>query len=464
MSETEVATEVSEALHPETKGGNGTGDGAWPNPIYAWYVIAVLVIAYTFSFIDRQILGLLIGPMKRDLQISDFEMSLLQGFAFALFYTLMGLPIGRMVDSKNRVKIITIGIAVWSLMTALCGIAQNYWQLFIYRMGVGVGEAALSPSAYSMISDYFKPERMGSALGVYGMGVYLGAGMAFIIGAEVVGAVSGVGTTQLPVIGEVFPWQIVFLVVGIPGLGIAMWAATLKEPLRRGVKQDADAPSIDEVVNYMKANALTYTTLFVCYALSAMMAYGASAWTPEFLKRTYGMEIVDAGRAYGWIIMLAGTAGVISGGLVADKLSTRFRNGRMMVMAAAGLLTLPGAVLTPLMDTSFWALVCIIPSTFFATFTTGVGPSAMQELTPNRMRGLVSAVMLFVVSIIGLGIGPTAIAVATDFVFQNEQDLWKSLLVVPALLLTLSSLIGFIGLKSYLKSRDYREAWEAKNT
>ncbi|MDF1687125.1 MAG: MFS family permease [Parvibaculaceae bacterium] len=464
MSETEVATEVSEALHHETPGTSGTGDGAWPNPLYAWYVIAVLVLAYTFSFIDRQILGLLIGPMKRDLQISDFEMSLLQGFAFALFYTLMGLPIGRMVDSKNRVKIITIGIALWSLMTALCGIAQAYWQLFIYRMGVGVGEAALSPSAYSMISDYFKPERMGTALGVYGMGVYLGAGMAFIIGAEVVGAVSGVGTTELPVIGEVFPWQIVFLVVGIPGLGIALWAATLKEPIRRGVKQDADAPSIAEVKAYMGANGWTYTALFMCYALSAMMAYGASAWTPEFLRRTYDMNIVDAGRAYGWIIMLAGTAGVICGGWSADKLATRFRNGRMMVMAAAGVLTLPGAVLTPLMNDPFWALMCVIPTTFFATFTTGVGPSAMQELTPNRMRGLVSAVMLFVVSIIGLGIGPTAIAAATDFVFQNEQDLWKSLLVVPAILLLASSLFGYFGLKSYLKSRDYREAWEAKNT
>ena len=324
MAETEIAAET--AMAEETaKAHAKAGHIEYPSQLYAWYAVAVLVIAYTFSFIDRQILSLLVGPMKRDLEISDFQMSLLQGFAFAIFYTLMGLPIGRMVDSHNRVRIITIGIAVWSLMTALCGISKSYMQLFIYRMGVGVGEAALSPAAYSMLSDYFKPERIGVAIGVYGTGVYIGAGLALVIGAEVVEAARAAGSSTFPIIGTVYPWQMVFFIVGLPGLLVALWAWTLREPPRHGA---TETPPLRQVLAYMKANRFTLICHNMCYALSAMMGYGVAAWIPEFMIRTHGWSAGQIGSAYGWIIAIFGTAGVIAGGWLGDFAAKRSRNSR----------------------------------------------------------------------------------------------------------------------------------------
>ena len=179
----------------------------YPNPVFAWYVVVVLFLAYTLSFVERQIMSLLIGPIKRDLMISDTQISLLHGFAFAIFYTILGIPLGRLADRKNRTIIISVGIFLWSFMTALCGLARSFWSLFMTRIGVGVGEATLSPAAYSMISDYFPKEKRGLAISLYSMGVFFGAGMAYILGGLVVKLASQAGITTLPVLGQVRPWQ-----------------------------------------------------------------------------------------------------------------------------------------------------------------------------------------------------------------------------------------------------------------
>ena len=470
MAETEIAAEFEEELHHPHRDKVAV---PYPNQTYAWYVVGVLVLAYTFSFIDRQILSLLVGPMKRDLAITDTQMSLLQGMAFAIFYTLMGLPIGRMVDRSHRVRIISIGVFVWSLMTSLCGVAKAYWQLFIFRMGVGVGEAALTPSAYSMIADYFPPKRLGFALGVYGMGVYIGAGLALVIGAEVIGLVSNGGDFVLPIVGEVYAWQVVFFAVGLPGILIALWTLSLKEPVRRGhmrkeigadgTEKQVDVP-IGEVIGYFKDNWRTLLPLSLCYALCAMMAYGVAAWIPSFFVRTYDWSYVEAGRWYGWIIVVFGTAGVVAGGWLADKLTDRgIRNGRMLVCAVTGLAAMPFTLAYPLMSNPDWALVLLCPSTFFATFSTGAGPSAMQELMPNQMRGFASASLIFVVNLIGLGLGPTSIAVVTDYVYGDEMLLRYSLVWTPAVILSLAVVSGFLALKPYLSSLDYLEAWSKQH-
>tara|TARA_R110002110_G_scaffold63285_10_gene176144 strand:+ start:1291 stop:2709 length:1419 start_codon:yes stop_codon:yes gene_type:complete len=470
MAEVEVASEVEEEIHHPHTGGEGR---PYPNQIYAWYVVGILVIAYTFSFIDRQILSLLVGPMKRDLNINDTQMSLLQGLAFAIFYCIAGLPIGRMVDRRRRVNIIAAGIFVWSVMTALCGVAQTYWQLFLYRMGVGVGEAALSPAAYSMIADYFPPKRLGFALGVYGMGVYIGAGLALIIGAAVIALVSNGGNLILPVIGEVYAWQVTFLIVGLPGILVALWICTVKEPDRRGyirkaIGEDGTERTVElpvsEVFDYMRQNGRTIVPLNLCYALSAMMAYGVAAWIPTFFVRTYDWSYPLIGWWYGWIIVVFGTTGVVAGGWMGDFLTSRgIRNGRMMVCAFTGLAALPFAILYPLMDNPWISLLLICPATFFATFTTGAGPSALQELMPNQMRGLASAALIFVVSIIGLGLGPTSIALATDYIFGDEMMLRYSLVYVPAVILVLAVVAGVLALRTYIDSLDYLKRWSAEN-
>tara|TARA_R110000868_G_scaffold129632_4_gene338673 strand:+ start:39 stop:1463 length:1425 start_codon:yes stop_codon:yes gene_type:complete len=471
MSEIEVASEVEETLnHPKT---DDASDASYPNRIYAWYVVAVFVLAYTFSFIDRQILSLLVEPMKRDLQISDTQISLLVGLAFAIFYVFMGLPIGRLVDQKNRIKIISAGVFLWSVMTALCGTAKVYWQLFAFRMGVGVGEAALSPAAYSVISDYFPPKRLGIAIGVYGIGVYIGAGAALVIGSWAIGWATSIGDLQLPVIGHVFSWQLVFFVVGLPGLLVALWVATLREPKRRGhmrreigtdgVERDAAVP-FKEVIAYLKDNGFAFLSMNVCFALLAMMAYGTAAWVPSFFIRTYGWTAPQIGAIYGLIIMVFGTLGVVSGGALGDYVCSKgYRNGRIIVMMMTGIVTLPFAVAFPLMDNPVWALVLLAPATYFATFTTGVGPSALMEMMPNQMRGFSSALSGLIVNLIGLGLGPTAIALVTDRVFHDEMMLRYSLAIVPPVVLGLGALCGALALKPYIKSLDYLNVWSRQN-
>ncbi|MGH9937465.1 MAG: MFS transporter, partial [Blastocatellia bacterium] len=207
---------------------------------YAWYVVFVLMVCLTLSFIDRQILSLLVGPIKRDLGISDTRIGLLQGLAFALFYTLMGLPVGWLVDRYSRRTIIAAGVFFWSLMTALCAVAGNFWSLFAARLGVGVGEATLGPAAMSLTSDYFPKEKLGGALSVYAMGIFIGSGLALIVGGTVVSAVAGMPAVTLPIIGEIASWRLTFLIVGAPGLLVGLLVYTVREPLRRDLLRPSE--------------------------------------------------------------------------------------------------------------------------------------------------------------------------------------------------------------------------------
>jgi MFS family permease len=448
--------------------GAGLSTATYPSRLYAWYVVAVLMVAYTFSFIDRQILSLLVGPMERDLQISDTQVSLLQGFAFALFYTLLGLPIGRMVDSRSRIGIISLGVFVWSLMTGMCGMAKAYWQLFIFRMGVGVGEAALSPAAYSVITDSFPPKGLGLALGVYSMGIYIGSGLALVIGAEVVGFVSQGGNFTLPLIGDVYNWQVVFFVVGFPGVLIALWARTLIEPVRHGmVRAVAGGPasasiSLGKTLGYLIQNAAAFLFMTLCLSFVALTAYGTSAWVPAFFVRTYGWNIVEAGRWYGWIIILFGTTGVVAGGAAGDFLKQRgVKAGRIwiMIVGAAGML--PGAWIFPLVDDPTVALYLLVPTVFFSTVGFGTGPAALQEMMPNQMRGLAAAVSLFLINLIGLGLGPTTYAWTTEHIFEDKLMLRYSLSYVSIGTLSVAVLFGLLALRPYAKSLTTLEYWKA---
>ena len=220
---------------------------AYPSPARAWYMVILLTILYMFSFLDRTIIVLLIEPIKADLGLSDTQLSLLYGFAFALFYTLLGIPIARMADRRNRRTIIMWGVAIWSVMTAICGIARNFGQLFIARMGVGVGEAALSPAAYSLISDSFPPNERARAMSVYTMGLYLGVGLALVLGGVVIEWVASIGTVVLPIFGEIRAWQATFMAVGLPGLLLAGLMMTVREPLRRELGSSQVGKEVDQV-------------------------------------------------------------------------------------------------------------------------------------------------------------------------------------------------------------------------
>lgn len=402
-------------------------------PAYAWYVVGILTAAYVSSFIDRQIMSLMVTPIKRDLGISDSRLSLLMGPSFALFYTLLGFPIGRLADARSRRGIIGVGIAAWSVMTALCGLARNYTQLFLARVGVGVGEAALSPPAYSLLADYFPKDRLGRALGVYSLGIYLGSGIALVLGGWIVGGVSGSDLLVLPLVGGIHPWQAVFLVIGIPGVFLAILMRTVREPIRgaMGGRTVTEVLPAREVFDYVARHWRAFLAHCSGYGLIALVNYGMAAWVPAFIMRHYGWTVTRTGAIYGVLTMIFGVAGVIAGGHVGDLLLKR---GHLDAKLRVGIIAAVGELISALtfllVPDSTLMVVALVPFCFFAAFGFGAAPAGIQEISPVPMRAQTSALYLFIVNVLGLGLGPPAVAKLTDSVFHDESLVGYSLVVV----------------------------------
>jgi len=394
-------------------------------------------------------------------------MSLLMGMSFAVFYTFFGIPLGRLADSKNRRTIIAIGFAFWSLFTAGCGMARNFVQMLLLRMGVGVGEAALSPSAYSIIADYFSPKRRATAISVYSMGIYIGTGLALIIGGAVAGFAAQQETWELPFIGPTRPWQVVFFIVGIPGILFALLMYTVREPIRRGThKIDNDKQSavavvpMKEVVDYLWLNRRTFICHNVGFALLSFSSYGSTAWIPTFFVRNHGWTEAQAGHVYGWIVAIFGTLGVAAGGRFADWLSERGRRDATMLTGfIVSLAWLPFGMLYPVVSSPSLAAVLLVPTLFMASAPFGVAPAAIQQMMPNAMRGQASAIYLFVVNLIGLGLGPTAVASMTQYIFDDDLAVRYSLLIVATIAHLIAAVLLWSGMKAYLGSLDRLKNW-----
>ena len=434
-----------------TKGGasngihGGSGDPPWPAPGYAWYVVAILTLAYTVSFIDRQILNLLVQPIRADLGISDTQISLLQGIAFAIFYSVLGVPIARLADRGNRRNIIAAGIFLWCLMTAACGLARNFLQLFIARIGVGVGEAALSPPAYSMIADYFPPDRLARATGTYALGVYSGAGIAMLVGGAVINAISQAGPIDVPLVGSLRPWQMAFIAVGLPGLLVGGLMFTIKEPLRRGtsktIESQAGRVTLRQAVQFLLTKWQFFLSIFVGLSMIGMVIIAILSWTPTYFIRLHGWTAGDVGFRYGMVLLLFGTSGSVIGGLIADWLRARgHSNGILLTTVGVSLIALPCAVAMPLMSQDIWSFALLVPVTFLLASPVGLTAAAVQLVTPNRMRAQVTAVYFLVVALIGSGFGPLTVALCTDFVFGDDMAVGKSLALVSAVLTPLGVL------------------------
>lgn len=436
-------------------------NNGYPSSARAWVTVAILMVAYVLSFIDRQILNLLVGPIRRDLMISDTQMSLLMGLSFALFYTVCGIPLGRLADTRSRRGLIAIGILFWSAATAACGMAKLYWQFLLCRIGVGVGEAALSPAAYSLIADSFPAERRATAISVYSMGVYLGSGLAFLLGGLVIQFASAQGDVVLPVFGEVRPWQLIFLILGAAGILFTLLMLAVKEPARRGVGAGVAVPLAD-VGRYIRANRRTVLCHNFGFAGLAFAGYGSAAWVPTFFIRTYGWDAGQVGIVYGSIVAVFGCLGIVFGGRWADWMTKRGSsdaNMRVGLYAAVG--ALPCVIAFPLMDSAFAAFVLMGPTVFFLSMPFGVAPAAIQDIMPNSMRGQASAIYLFVITLIGLGIGPTAVALVTDYVFADDNALRYSILIVTALAVVSSVILLSQGLKPYRESVVRLQNWSA---
>ena len=426
----------------------------------AWYVVGVLTLANVSGFVDRQVLSLLVTPIKRDLGISDTEMSYLLGLSFSIFYTVLGFPIARWADRGNRRNIIAGGVALWSVMTMLCGVAQTYGRLLLARVGVGVGEATLNAPAISLVSDLFPRERLGTAMSVYSLGVFLGSGVAYFIGGWAVGLVSAAGHWSWPVVGTIRPWQSVFFVVGAPGLLVALLLLTVRDP-RQPAARDARAAPVATFVRYVLANGRTFATHNVGFALSATVNYGIAAWLATFLVRTYGWTAAKAGMVQGLLTMTIGVAGVLAGGRVADRLVKAGRPDgalRVGIIGATGMLV--AATAYPLMETAALAIAWLVAVNFFAAFPWGAAAAAAAEIVPAPLRAQGVALYFFVLNLVSSALGPTAVALVTDYVFRDELALRYSLAVVNVVGMSAAIALFLYGRDAFTRTLEYRGGWE----
>jgi MFS family permease len=431
---------------------------------YAWYVVGVLTVLYAFSFISRQIFSLLVGPLRRDLHIGDTRMSLLIGFSFALFYTFFGIPIGHLADIYSRRLIIAIGLILWSGFTAGCGLALTFTAMLLLRMGVGVGEAALSPAAYSLITDYFPRDRLATALSVYSMGIYLGSGLAYLLGGVVVASASTQATWNVPPLGAVRPWQLIFFLVGLPGIVMSPLLLTIRESAPHGAAPRHTTVPIRQVFSYILENRHTFLFHNIGFGLLALSSYASGAWVPEFFRRNFHWSIATIGVVYGSFVAVFGCIGIVSAGRVADYLRTRGRtNATLFVGALIGLISIPINFLLYLAPSAAWATFWLVFGCVLAAAPFGVAAAAMQQMMPAPMRAQASAVYLFSINIIGLGAGPTAVGVLTQYVFGRDDAVRYSLAIVTSAACALAAVFLCRALKPFVTSLERLESWNARS-
>lgn len=427
------------------------GSVPWPSSARAWYAVAVLVLAVVFSFLDRIIIALLVEPLRLDLGLSDTQLGLLQGLAFAVFYALVGLPIGRWSDRYSRRGIIAAGIFLWSIMTAVCGLARNFWELFWARVGVGVGEAALGPAAFSIISDLFPRQKLGRALGVYQAGAFLGAGIALLLGGLVIRAVSSSGALQLPLVGDVRPWQVVFFAVGLPGVLVSALMWTVAEPVRRGkLAGSADVIPLGEVVRYGLQRWRVYGSLYAGFALLSVPITTILTWVPAYFGRVLHFAPPQVGVTLGSLLIVLSPAGVYAGGWLADQLQQRgYRDAVYRVGLLAAVLLMPVSYFATMTTDPRAGTWWFAPFVFCASLALAMAPAALQLVTPNQMRAQVSAMWMLFLNLITAGIGPTAVGLITDRVFADPMALGKSIALVNVVSVPLAALALAAGLRHF---------------
>lgn len=431
---------------------------------YLWYVVFVLTLASTLSFIDRQILNVMIGPVKRDLGgISDTQISLIMGLAFALFYNVMSVPMGRLADSANRRNLMVAGVAGWSVMTALCGAAHQYWQLFLARMGVGVGEATLGPAANSVLADLFPRDRLPIAIGVVSAAPFLGQGLANMLGGPLIDYLEATPRLIVPVLGEVFSWQMVFLVVGLPGLLVALLVLTTREPARQGRLRAADdAVPLSEVMVFVRQRGSLFTLMFLAYLCLSTQGYSLFSWLVEYYVRNHGWSRTEIGLTYGVIAMVVGITGSVLAGVWAGRMIARGTpDATLRIVMWVSLALLPTATAFTLIPDGRAAIALLIPVTFLMAMPSGLMMTTLQAIAPNELRGQMVAFYLVAVSFLSYTFAPSLPAMISDFVFGSELALGKSISLLAVLNYGVAFACLAWCLPAYRRALAEAETWHA---
>src|SRR6187402_3263333 len=435
------------------------GAGAKPlSPARSWWAIGIFMIALMFNYLDRQLMTLLITPIKADFQLSDTQISLLIGFAFVLFYVLAGIPIARFIDRGPRKWIVASAIAFWSVMTAACGLAQNYWQLLAARMLVGVGESCNAPGTYSMTSDIFPREKLATPISVIGIGTVAGSGMALLVGGWLIGWLTGLGPQSFPLVGTLKPWQMTFVLVGLPGvLWALLFLATVPEPPRRATA-GAEAPGFGETLRYLWARRDAFGPMFLANGIKAMLSFGVTVWSPVFFERKFGYAPGEPGPTLGIISLVVSPIGLVLGGWLAQRMAASGRkdaNMRMVFYVTIPLI--PVAVLFPLVDQTWLAFALVGLSLMLGSMGSGPANAAIQSITPGRMRGTTTAIYIAVYNVIGYGLGPLVVGWFNDNVF-GEHGIASSMVVLALISGPLGLLFAWLSLKPYAREIAAAEA------
>ena len=431
-----------------------TNSTSWPKPIYAWFFTSILLFAYIISFIDRQMINYLVVPIKEDMGLTDFEISFIQGWGFVLAYVIFSIPFGRIVDKVNRVRVLIGGIVIWSVATAACGFSKNSWQLVLSRSGVGAGEAALTPASWSIISDLFPVEKRSFPMSIYLMGPYIGQGLSLLFGAQILRIYNEPVTLFESIIVQ--PWQIIFLIIAVPGVILGLLMFALKDPVRKEVlvsEKEEGKDSIKEVFAYVIKNIGAYMPLLIGSAFIVVLLYGVQSWVPTFLHRIHGWEHTRIGDQYGLVALFAGSLGVVSGPMAEKYLTKLNFNAATIIVCiiTAVALTIIGPI-TFLSLSSDIVLIGIFITSFFITLPLALFATSLQNITPNQYRGVVTGLYVFTVNITGYGLGPMVVAFFTDKVFKSEMAIDLSMAAMFLICGPISFFIFYLGRKPFAKA------------
>lgn len=396
---------------------------------YAWSLLVLFTLTYTFSFVDRQVINLLVEPIKGDMGLTDLQISYLQGLIFVIPYVLLSIPIGRLVDVFSRIYVIISGILVWSFATIAAGLSGNYTQLAIARGFVGAGEAALTPAVWSMFPDIFTKKQLAVAMSIFSMAPYLGAGIALIAGAQVIEVSQSSPPIELPIIGTLEPWQITLIICGAPGILFALIYACIKEPARTSTETQTDeAMPLSEAVDFMRKNWKVYLAFLGGAPFLIIMLYSIQAWSPTLLIRVHEWDISYAGRVYGVVALVTGSLGVLSSPVIARVMNNlNFKGYPLLMLMMSTVLTALFLFIAGLQKDGMNCLVFLALASFFVTIPLPQLAVTLQTISPNKMRGLVAGIFVVSGNVMGMGLGPTFVAFFTENVFQDPMSVGLSM-------------------------------------
>ncbi|MDG2319107.1 MAG: MFS transporter [Rhodospirillaceae bacterium] len=425
----------------------------YPNVRYAWYVATLLLAVYILSYVDRYILSLLIEPIKTSLRLTDFQIGLLIGPAFVILFVTVGLPIGWLVDRKSRRVILSTGIAVWSVMTAACGLANSFVALFLVRIGVGIGETTAAPCAFSLFGDYFPKNIRPRAVALFMLGAPAGAGVTYIIGGQLFEMITAAPPVVLPIVGELFAWQTAFLIVGLPGLLVAalVWF-TVREPKRQEMlSKRAGGPTLGEAVGYMWKHKASYGAVFG--GIIGVTAIGAASfWIPALYERNWGWGVGQSGIYVGVILIVSGILGTQSAGWIASKLIARgVHHAPYYTVFGGALMMIPFSILYPLMPTPETATVMIFFFFLGMSIASGTSPSCIIAITPGELRGQATVVFFFTINLFGSLVAPPLVGIIADGM-GGPGNLKYGLAYLGAGFSVLMALSLWLGFKSFKQS------------